>query len=200
MFLKLTNHSLISIKKKQFILYCLFFIVSVFSFNSYAQVFSKQNPYYTHPVQSFQKTKFYNNSRISSAEDIKNNLPCWDKAAAYHHVDPWLLYSIAYVESNYNAKAINYNKNGSYDYGLMQINSSWFPKLKSLGISVNSLSNKCVSIYVGAWILSKNFKNYGNTWRAIGAYNSSNPYIGLRYAKSVYRAHTLLLNKIEKQK
>lgn len=118
--------------------------------------------------------------------------PCWDQAAAYHNVDPWLLMSIAKVESGFNPSAFNGNRNGSYDLGMMQINSSWFPRLKKMGITQEMLKDACTSTYVGAWILSHNIKQYGYTWRAIGAYNSPKVSIGYKYARKVYAAHSSL--------
>lgn len=120
---------------------------------------------------------------------IKGGQPCFEEAARYHNVDPWLLMSIAYVESRFNPKAINKNKNGSYDTGMMQINSIWIPTLKKKGIDKSLLNDACASTYIGAWILSDNIKRYGYNWKAIGAYNSANPKYGLPYAKKVYAAH-----------
>lgn len=123
---------------------------------------------------------------------IQGNRPCWDAAAAYHHVDPWLLYSIAYVESRFNQNAVGRNTNGTVDVGMMQINSIWYPTLRRQGIPMSALKNACASTYIGAWILSKNIKTYGYTWRAIGAYNSATPSKAYAYAKKVYAAHQIL--------
>lgn len=44
---------------------------------------------------------------------------------------------IAYRESKFNHKAINhYNRNGTKDYGLFQINSVWFKECKMSGSSL----------------------------------------------------------------
>ena len=56
---------------------------------------------------------------------------CWDKAAQYYHVDPYLLYAIANVESGMNPYAVGQNRDGTRDVGLMQINSSHFTALES---------------------------------------------------------------------
>ena len=126
---------------------------------------------------------------------VKGQQLCFKEAAAFHNVDPWLLASIAYVESRFNPNAKNMNKNGSYDTGMMQINSTWIPTLERKGINKSVLLNPCASAYIGAWILSDNIKRYGYTWRAIGAYNSANPRIGLIYAKKVYQAHDMFMRK-----
>ena len=56
---------------------------------------------------------------------------CWDKAARYYHVDPYLLYAIANVESGMNPYAVGQNRDGTRDVGLMQINSSHLPRWKA---------------------------------------------------------------------
>jgi soluble lytic murein transglycosylase-like protein len=113
---------------------------------------------------------------------------CWDAAAARYGLNPYLLYAIAKTESNLNPQAINRNNhNGSYDIGLMQINSSWLPKLRSFGIEERHLYDACTNLLVGAWILAGNMRAMGNSWTAVGAYNARDPVRRLRYALKVYR-------------
>jgi soluble lytic murein transglycosylase-like protein len=50
---------------------------------------------------------------------------CFEEAGFIYNVSPRLLWAIARVESGFRADAFNRNADGSYDYGLMQINSSW---------------------------------------------------------------------------
>ncbi|MBN3004686.1 soluble lytic murein transglycosylase-like protein [Chromobacterium alkanivorans] len=98
---------------------------------------------------------------------------CWREAGARHRVDPLLLYSIAKVESSLNPRAVNYNKDGSHDIGLMQINSLHLPALALRGISRQRLLDEpCLSVQVGASILADFIARYGYTWRAVGAYNA----------------------------
>ena len=52
----------------------------------------------------------------------------------------------------------------------MQINSSWFDRLASMGISETDLSDPCTNIRVGGWILAQGVQRYGYSWEAIGAY------------------------------
>lgn len=77
---------------------------------------------------------------------------CFEEAGAAYGIPPLLLWSIAKHESNLNPQAIGRNNNGTYDYGLMQINSCWAAALgrerwKSLG-------EPCTNVKTGAWILS----------------------------------------------
>lgn len=112
---------------------------------------------------------------------------CWNDAALRYGVNAHLLYAIAKTESGLNPNAVNRNKNGSYDLGLMQINSRWFPTLRKYGVEETHLLDPCTSIHVGAWILAQNMQRMGNSWEAVGAYNARNPELRLRYAKKVYR-------------
>ncbi|MFC5474045.1 lytic transglycosylase domain-containing protein [Paraherbaspirillum soli] len=112
---------------------------------------------------------------------------CWRQAATSYGVNPDLLYAIAKTESSLNPRAINRNKDGSYDIGLMQINSRWFPQLEKYGVDREQLYDPCVSIQVGAWILAQNMRRLGNSWNAVGAYNSGNPVLRMKYAMRVYR-------------
>ncbi len=98
---------------------------------------------------------------------------CWNTAGHYYHVDPYLLFAIAEVESGLNPYAVGYNHDGSRDVGLMQINSSHFPELERKGIDEYRLmAEPCTSIMVGASILSGMIKVYGYNWEAVGAYNA----------------------------
>lgn len=101
---------------------------------------------------------------------------CWDKAAARYGVSPQLLYAVARVESNLNPSAVNSShraRTGSYDIGLMQINSRHLPALARFGISEADLYDPCTSIMVGAWLLADLFSRHGVTWDAVGAYNAA---------------------------
>jgi soluble lytic murein transglycosylase-like protein len=125
---------------------------------------------------------------------------CLDDAAAYFDLDTLLLHAIAKHESNMRADVVNRNRNGSYDIGLMQINTVWLPTLQKRGITAESLRNPCVNGYVGAWILRSNVERFGQTWKAVGAYNASSSDKQLKYANSVYSIWTRLRNMASDQR
>jgi len=112
---------------------------------------------------------------------------CFEEAGNRYGISPQLLYAISKGESSFNPLAINYNTNGTYDYGLMQINSTWEPALRKLGISWNNLADPCTNVMVGAWVLSQCIRDYGYTWSAVGCYNSRTPSKRDRYAARVAR-------------
>ena len=97
---------------------------------------------------------------------------CFLNAGIRYRIDPLVLAAIAKKESNFNSNAINYNKNGSRDIGMMQINSMWLEKLNGVGVSESDLYDPCINVFVGGWILNGLIKVYGNNWKAVGAYNA----------------------------
>lgn len=112
---------------------------------------------------------------------------CIDDAAAYRHINVQLVRAIAQQESGMRANAVNRNANGSEDLGLMQINTTWLPKLARFGIRREHLFNACVNAYVGTWILASNIQKFGANWKAVGAYNSPTTAHQIVYANSIYR-------------
>lgn len=97
---------------------------------------------------------------------------CFREAGAYYRIAPELLISVAHIESSLDPGAQHFNSDGSWDLGLMQINTRWLPALKSMGLAPESLYDPCTSIWVGAWILASNIAQYGYGWSAVGAYNA----------------------------
>lgn len=102
---------------------------------------------------------------------------CFEEAAAHYNVSPKLLRAIAQVESSLNPNAYNENKNElgevtSRDYGLMQINSSWFPRLAEFDVNESNVYEPCFNVSLGAWVLASNFASHGYNWNSVGAYNA----------------------------
>ena len=109
---------------------------------------------------------------------------CFEEAGAQYGINPQILRAIAKVESNFNPNAVNKNSNGTFDVGLMQINSSWAATLGKE--RWNTLGDACSNTKTGAWILSMCMSKYGYTWKAIGCYNSQTPGKRDKYSKMVF--------------
>ncbi len=124
---------------------------------------------------------------IIASTDGSANAFCYEEAGAMYGIAPRLLWTISKGESNFNPAAINYNTNGSYDFGLMQINSSWAPTLRKMGIPWEALADPCTNVKVGAWVLAQCVQDYGYTWAAVGCYNSRTPSKRNKYASRIAR-------------
>lgn len=125
---------------------------------------------------------------ICQAQSLYPAQCTWEGVAAKYRLNPYLLFAIAKTESGLKPQIKSkLNADGSYDIGLMQINSSWLPKLSRYGISETSLYDSCINLDVGAWILAENMGRLGNTWDAVGAYNAKSPDKRVVYARKVLR-------------
>jgi len=122
---------------------------------------------------------------LAMATTVHGEEFCFEEAGVAYGINPLILKAIAGVESNYKPRAVNRNSNGTYDFGIMQINSSWG---HALGRDWwNTLGDPCSNIKGGAMILSNCMKKYGYTWEAIGCYNSQTPDKRDRYALTIFR-------------
>jgi len=95
---------------------------------------------------------------------------CFEAAGKEYRISPELLTSIARVESGLNHKAVNTNKNGSSDLGLMQINSAWIDILKLKRDEL--ITDPCYNVMTGAGILRRCIDRHGYTWESVGCYNA----------------------------
>lgn len=120
---------------------------------------------------------------------------CVADIAMHYQVEPALIDAVAQIESGKrNVGKIGPNSNGTYDLGVMQVNTWWLTRkgpysLASMGITERELLvNDCTNIAVGTWVLKQNLLAYGNNVRAaLSAYNSGKPdtNVGLAYAEKV---------------
>jgi soluble lytic murein transglycosylase-like protein len=111
---------------------------------------------------------------------------CFEDAGKEYAVPPDLLESLAVIESGLKADALNFNANGSFDIGLMQINSWW---IRVFGLDKDRLAkDPCYNVMTGARILKQCIDRHGYNWQAVGCYNAASMNKKIDYSWKVFRA------------
>jgi hypothetical protein len=127
---------------------------------------------------------------------------CLLMSAHLYSVPPAVLTGIHQVEGGHIGQEVGPNKNGTYDLGPMQINTSWLPLLASRwGVSQDTArrwvrDDACTNAGVAAWIVRENLNETGDLGTAIAYYHSRTPYYNEPYRAKVIGAmqrHGLIL-------
>lgn len=115
-------------------------------------------------------------------------LECINHAAQTFQVPATIIVSVMKIENGWNGAAIK-NKNGTYDLGVMQVNSSWLTRLSKYGITKNDLQfDPCINVHTATWILAKGLAK-GEGWQGVGNYHSATPINNLIYRQKVKVAY-----------
>jgi len=118
---------------------------------------------------------------------------CVHQAARRYQVPIAVVYAILKVEDGRPGYGLK-NRNGTIDWGPMQINSRWFeartspvqkqfPDLDPEDIK----TDPCINVEVGVWILRKALNRDHSLWRAVGHYHSYRDREARRYRNTVHR-------------
>lgn len=125
---------------------------------------------------------------------------CINRAAMTYYVPAKMLIAVLITERGWPGLA-KQNKNGTQDFGPMQINSTWLSKIAQYGYTAYQLQyDPCTNVNVGAWILSreiankKDEKSEKNVWDGVGNYHSHTPLYHNRY-KATVNAYYLRLEQ-----
>ncbi len=87
-----------------------------------------------------------------------------EKNATLFEIDKYLVFSICFVESSLREKVINTNENGTFDVGLMQVNTIHTNDIKFL---LNTETN----VFLACKILKANLIKTSNVYKAVKNYN-----------------------------
>jgi len=126
---------------------------------------------------------------------------CSVKAGRIFNVHPYVLQAISKVEGG-KIGTFSKNSNGSYDMGIMQINTINLPRIKKEfpTISWKKIAySPCVNIGVAAWILSEELKREPVYWKGVGNYHSRTPKYRNIYLKKIHVAYKSVLKKMRKR-
>ncbi|WP_415912681.1 lytic transglycosylase domain-containing protein [Neptuniibacter sp. QD37_11] len=142
--------------------------------------------------------------------DIPDNLPtpvmpnenavdvCIIHASQRLKVDPVALKAIRLQEAG-KIGSVMKNTNGSYDLGVMQINTIHMPDLKKRyrGITWQDVAYKpCTNIAIAARMLQQRISEAGQFWKGVGNYHSKTPKYHNKYLGLVKNRY----NKLKKQR
>ncbi|MFZ0219073.1 MAG: lytic transglycosylase domain-containing protein [Candidatus Aquirickettsiella sp.] len=130
---------------------------------------------------------------ISALEIHDVPIECINQAAIAYHIPATLILSVLAIENSKNGKALA-NRNGTFDYGPMQINSIWLSKIRLYGYTQHQLQyDPCVNVNVGTWILSQHISNdVSSPWRGVGSYHSHSARLNHTYQIKVSEVYRLL--------
>ena len=119
-------------------------------------------------------------------------MDCINQAVVSYAVPAALVMAIIYVEGGRNGTR-NFNTNGTYDYGVMQINSAWLPAIASQFsyTSADLQYDACKNVLAGSWILRQNLDREQSKplMYAIGSYHSLTPQLNYIYSIKVLSAY-----------
>lgn len=113
-------------------------------------------------------------------------ITCINQAATEYQVPAALIMAIIQVEGGQVGLAMP-NTNGSFDLGVMQINTAWAPSFEAKGYRLSDIQNNpCKNVDVGTWILSQCLNHDANNLMvAVGDYHSHTPILNQAYASKV---------------
>lgn len=105
-------------------------------------------------------------------------LACVINAAGLYGVPPAGIIAVLATEGGQPDK-VSFNRNGSYDIGLMQVNSLWLdPLAESWRVDRTTAEQAlrqrpCTNIAVGTWILADCIRRRdGDFWQGVGCYHA----------------------------
>lgn len=122
-------------------------------------------------------------------------MTCIENASQTYHVPSSIVLAVMRQEGG-RVGAVTTNKNGTYDIGPMQINSSHLSFFAKHGISRDMLLNDpCVNVYAGTWMIANGMAHSGDFWRGVGLYHSATPVLNVSYQHSVWARYLSLMHK-----
>jgi hypothetical protein len=122
---------------------------------------------------------------------VKTLAACLLMASNMYQVPLPTLIGILRVEGGHIGQESGPNFNGTYDLGVMQVNTLWVPQLAQIW-HVNDATarewirdNTCVNVHVAAWILKQKIAETGSLYGGIAYYHSATLGLGYPYANKV---------------
>ena len=110
---------------------------------------------------------------------------CVEAASSRYGVHPHVILAVMKTEGGTTGQ-VSRNTNGTYDMGLMQINSIHLPELAAMGITREQvIGNECTNIFVGTYKLRQAIDGGSEFWTGVSRYHSKTPSKGRKYLAKV---------------
>lgn len=128
----------------------------------------------------------------------QERIECSIKAANHYHIPALVLLSVADQEGGKPGQKVR-NSNGTYDYGVMQINTVSLADLKRFGINEHHvLANGCYPYYLAAWRIAGHLQNdEGDIWQRAANYHSRTPTYNRIYRLNLIRRAAKIASRLE---
>lgn len=122
----------------------------------------------------------------------QERVECSIQATRHYQIPALVLLAVAEQEGGKPGQKVR-NRNGTFDYGAMQINTVSLADLRQFGIEEKHvLAKGCYPYYLAAWRIAGHLKyDSGDIWQRAANYHSRTPYFN-----RIYRAG--LIRKAEK--
>ncbi len=125
-------------------------------------------------------------------------IECINQAATEYQVPAALIMAIIQVEGGSTGLAMP-NTNGTFDLGVMQINTTWASTFEQKGYTISDIQDDaCKNVEVGTWILSQCLANDSNNLiTAVGDYHSHTPTYNHEYAVKVLNDYQIIHDTLD---
>jgi len=113
---------------------------------------------------------------------------CVNYASIRYGVNPIVIKAIIDVEGG-KIGTLSRNSNGSYDMGVMQINTIHLKAIKNKypGVGPRELTYKpCINIAIGTWLLKQRIDEAPSYWVGVASYHSKTPKYRNIYLRKLY--------------
>jgi len=127
----------------------------------------------------------------------QERVECSIQAANHYRIPPLVLLAVAEQEAGKPGQKVR-NSNGTYDYGVMQINTVSLADLRRFGIKEHHvLANGCYPYYLAAWRIAGHLLNdQGDIWQRAANYHSRTPYYNRRYRSKLISCATKITQEL----
>ncbi len=123
---------------------------------------------------------------------------CVSAAASHFNIHPNVIWAIIDVEGG-KVGTMSKNSNGTYDMGIMQINTI---NLESVTRSFPDVTwqdiayKPCVNIAIGTWFLRQKIDEAGTLWDGVGNYHSKTVKYKMPYLERIYKSYQKRATKL----